>query len=96
MADITLELAYGLLQSVDKKVDLIEARLKELNGSVQRNQMDIAVLKDWRITAAPGIQSITASVVDLKVQVAKMMALGGSFGVVTGIVVAILKAAGVM
>lgn len=74
----------------------IKCEVKDIKRTVQDHDRDLAVLKDWRTQAAPHIEANTGSVVDLKVQVAKMAALGGSFGAVFGIVVAVLKALGVM
>ena len=95
MADelsITNEHIYKALLEIKLVTDSVDMRLKILNGTVRQNCTDIAVLKDWRATQA---NAAIYQVGDLKVELAKIGAFGGSLGLVAGIIAAILKAVGV-
>lgn len=74
----------------------IKCEVKDVKRMALEHERDLAVLKDWRSAVQPSIAANTSGVVDLKVQAAKMAALGGSFGAVVGVIAAILKVAGVM
>jgi hypothetical protein len=85
-------------QQTHMQSDLVEIKceVKDIKRTVMDHDRDLAVLKDWRAQAAPHIEANQANVVDLKVQTAKMAALGGSFGAVISIVGFIAKALGVI
>jgi chorismate mutase len=74
----------------------IKCEVKDVKRMVLDHDRDLAVLKDWRTQAAPHIEANRDNVVDLKMQVAKMAALGSSFGVAISIAGFIAKALGVI
>jgi t-SNARE complex subunit (syntaxin) len=95
-----------ILEKLDRMhVDIakIEQHLARLNGHVGDLQARMCVQEDWR----EGIdrwrskqetedKDASKEVAGLKAEVAKMTALGGSFGVVISIVVVILRVTGVL
>ena len=87
----TLEQVLTTVENIETQVCKIEAHMKELNGSVKTNHTDIAVLKDWRQSQA---QPAVKGVQDLKVEVAKFSALGGTFGAIVAIVGIVCKVLG--
>ena len=90
---ITLEQIYRAIIEGRVVMDSVDARLKILNGTVRQHDVDLAVLKDWRASQANrAIEQVGINRVDL----AKIGALGGGFGIIMTIGILILKAAGVM
>ena len=89
---ITLEQIYRAIVEVKVVTDSVDSRLRILNGTVRQHAEDLAVLKDWRATQAN--RAIT-QVGDLKVELAKIGAFGGGFGLIAAITAAIGKAIGV-
>ena len=104
---ITLDRIYeivvevrALVTSVDTRVRILDSTVSglkdtvsRLDGTVHRLDREMAVITDWRKSQA---NHAIKDVGDLKVQIAKIAAGGGSVGVGFGIVLAILKATGVM
>ena len=89
---ITLEQIYRAIVEVKVVTDSVDTRLRVLNGTVRQHCEDLAVLKDWRASQA---NKAISQVGDLKVELAKVGAFGGSFGIIIAIAVAIFKAAGI-
>ena len=89
---VTLEQVYRAVIESKVVIDSVDARLKILNGTVRTHDVDIAVLKDWRTTQA---NKTIADVGDLKVEVAKIAAFGGGFGLIAGGIALLLKVIGV-
>ena len=90
---ITLEMIYRAIVENKGTIESVDERLRVLNGSVRQNCTDIAVLKDWRSSHA---NKVLGQVGDLRVEIAKMGAFGGGFGLVAGLVIALLKGFGVV
>lgn len=82
---IKLELIY-------ENVCEIKEQLKKLNGTVHDHERDIAVLKDWR---ASQVNTTLGKVNDMRVEIARMGALGTTVGAALGIMLLIGKAVGV-
>jgi len=88
-----LEQIYRAVIESRVVIDSVDARLRILNGTVRTHDIDLAVLKDWRASQAnKAIEQVGINRVDL----AKIGALGGGFGIIMTIGILILKAAGVM
>ena len=90
--DVTLDQVYHILTTHGDKLNKIEAHLERLNEHISEQGRDLAVLKDWRASQANGI---IKQVGDLRVELAKMGAIAGGFGMVATITAAVLKALGV-
>jgi archaellum component FlaC len=108
---ITLDRIYeivvevkALVTSVDSRVRVLDSTVSRLDstvarldGTVNRLDREMAVINDWRKSQVNHtLQDMDKDVGDLKVQVAKIVAGGGSVGVGFGAVVAILKLTGVL
>ena len=91
-SDITLEQVYYVAKGCNDRLEKIEEHLEKINGHIGEHCREIAVLKDWRSSRA---SDAIDSVGDLKVEVAKLGALGGGFGIVAIVLTAILKGFGV-
>ena len=89
---ITLEMIYRAVLESKIITDSIDTRLKILNGTVRQHDTEIAVLKDWRHSQA---NKAIGQVGELRVEIAKMGAFGGGFGLVAGAVIVVLKVLGV-
>ena len=81
------------LRMLDATVSRLETMVSRLDGTVHRLDREMAVLNDWRNTQ---VNHAIQDVGDLKVQLAKMAAGGGGFGLVVAAIIAILKATGVL
>ena len=104
---ITLDRIYeivvevrALVTSVDTRVRILDSTVSglkdtvsQLDGTVHRLDREMAVINDWRKSQ---VNHAIQDVGDLKVQLAKIAAGGGSAGIGLGIALAILKATGVM
>lgn len=93
MAEVTREEMFVVLEAIKAKVDGIDLCIREIKRIIQANCEDIAVLKDWRSTQ---VNSALRQVTDLRIELAKLGVLGGGFGLVLGIAVAILKTVGIL
>ena len=91
------------LERMHGDIGKIERHLVQLNGSVSKHESRLCVIEDWRLAIekwrvehAREEKETDKQVTDLRIEIAKMAALGGSFGAVISIVIAALKVAGVM
>ena len=89
---ITLALIYRAIVEVKVVSDSLDVRLKALTDSVHRLEIEVGILKDWRATQA---NNAIKQVSDNRVDLAKMGAIGGGFGIVAVVLGAVLKALGV-
>jgi len=81
----------------------IEQHLKDLNGRVGKDEVRLAVIENWRQDVDlwrreydSAAKKTGEEVTDLKVEIAKMAALGGGVGVVVTLGEIILKLAGIV
>jgi len=101
--EITLALVFQIVQHIDEAVHKIDDGLTTLNGTVRRHNVELAVLKDWRVNhvmevkeAAHEIKENAHEVTGIKIELAKIGAFGGSMGIVIAIVAIAAKAIGWM
>lgn len=95
-----------ILEKLDRMhmdIGKIEQHLKELNGRVAKDEVRLAVMENWRADVDTWRKEHESSekktgekVTDLRVEVAKMAALGGGVGVVVTLGDIILKLAGIV
>jgi hypothetical protein len=90
-ADTTIDKVLTVVEGTQKDVAKIEQHLKELNGCVRANQTAIAVLNDWRTSAA---QPCLAQTVENRVNISKLVTQVGGLGGIVSIIVVALKAFG--
>jgi hypothetical protein len=90
---ITLDQIYRAVVEIKVISDSMDARLRALNGTVHRLDVELAVLKDWRKSQA---NHAIREIPDIKMELARMGAFGGGFGLVTVVVLGVLKAAGLI
>jgi hypothetical protein len=75
---------------VKEKVADVERQVTSLNGTVRDHDKDITVLKEFEKRATPLLEKIG----DMRVELAKLGAVGGGMGLVFGAILAIGKGAG--
>lgn len=81
------------LQAIHEDVCEIKAELKKLNGTVRQTEKEVAVLNDWR---ASQVNTALGQVSNLRVEMARMGAMGTMIGVVIGGIMLVGRALGVL
>lgn len=91
-AVVNLGPVLSQLGGVASDVGEIKDELKALNGTVRSHTTDLTVLK---IFCDEQVKPALVRVVDLRIELAKLAAVGGGFGLIATLAAGIGKAAGV-
>ena len=89
----TIAQVLTVVTRTQKDVEELKEEFKILNGRVREHHTEIAVLKDWRDRQ---VDPATKDIPDLKAKVAVVAVQTTGIGAITGIVVVVAKALGVL
>ena len=81
------------LRILDATVGRLESTVSKLDSTVRGLDKEVAIIKDWRASQA---DHAIHEIPDIKMEMARMGAFGGVFGLVLAIGAAVLKVMGVL
>lgn len=88
MSEVTLEQVYAVQLAIKAQCDKMEAHLDKLNGRVGGLDVRVAVIEEWkRCVGEPSARDTG----DLKVALAKLLAIGGGIGGGGGLIFLLVK-----